>query len=136
MAGYRKPGILIIDDCGMVLRNIKSMLQDDFDVSIAVSGKMALVRLKDYTPDLILLDYEMPEMNGRETFEAIRALDSCKDVPIVYLTSMDDRATIMELMQQFPAGYLLKPPKPQKLIETINGILDAQASASSRAAEA
>lgn len=118
-----KPRVMIIDDCGMVLRNIKEMLSARYDVSIAVSGKLALTRLKDVRPQVILLDYDMPEMNGRETFDAIRKHEYGKDVPIIYLTGMDESETIVTLIRQHPAGYVLKPPKPEKLILTIENAL-------------
>ena len=114
-----KRTILIIDDSGLVLRSIREVLLPRYNVILANSGKMGIKQFTDYHPDLILLDYEMPEMNGSETFDAIRALPDGDKVPIVYLTSMDDRATIIELMKKKPAGYILKPAKSLKLIEII-----------------
>lgn len=111
--------ILVIDDSGLILRNIKDILQNDYDVKIAVSGKLALKMIPEFKPDVILLDYEMPEMNGSQTFDAIRKLPEGADIPIIYLTSVDDRSVIVELMRKKPTGYLLKPVKQAKLREAI-----------------
>lgn len=115
--------VLVIDDSGLVLRSMKDILQNDYDVKIAVSGKLALKMVPEIRPDVILLDYEMPVMNGAEVFDEIRKLPDGKDVPIIFLTSMDDRATIVELMQKKPAGYLLKPTKQAKLYSAISNAL-------------
>lgn len=111
--------ILVIDDSGLILRNIKDILQNDYDVKIAVSGKLALKMIPEFKPDVILLDYEMPEMNGSQTFDEIRKLPEGADIPIIYLTSVDDRSVIVELMRKKPTGYLLKPVKQAKLREAI-----------------
>ncbi len=116
--------ILVVDDSGVMLRHIKEILQSNYDICIAISGKMALKQFEEQHPDLILLDYEMPEMNGKETFEVIRKLPGGEEIPIIYLTSMDDKKTILELMLQKPAGYILKPPNRIKLIESIETALN------------
>ena len=56
--------VLLIDDSGLVLRSMKDILQNEYDVKIAISGKLALKMIPEVRPDVILLDYEMPEMNG------------------------------------------------------------------------
>ena len=64
-----KATIQIIDDSGPILRTIKGFWQDDCDVKIAISGKLALTMLPKVASDLILLDIEMPELNGLDTFD-------------------------------------------------------------------
>lgn len=115
--------VLIIDDSGLVLRSLKDILQSDFDVKIAISGKLGLKTVPEVRPDVILLDYEMPGMNGSEVFDEVRKLPEGKDVPIIFLSSMDDRTTIYELMQKKPAGYILKPARQTKLLAAINKAL-------------
>ena len=114
-----KHRVLVIDDSGLVLRSIKDILQNEYEVKIAVSGKLALRVIPEFMPDVILLDYEMPVMNGAETFDEIRKLPGTATTPIIFLTSMDDKDTIYELMQKKPAGYILKPPNIVKLQEAI-----------------
>lgn len=79
--------------------------------------------IPEIKPDVILLDYEMPVMNGAEVFDEIRKLPDGKDVPIIFLTSMDDKDTIVELMKKNPFGYLLKPTNWTKLQENLQKAL-------------
>ena len=121
--------VLLIDDSGLVLRSMKDILQNEYDVKIAISGKLALKMIPEIKPDVILLDYEMPEMNGAEVFDEIRKLPAFVNVPIIFLTSMDDKATIVELMKRKPSGYLLKPTNQIRLYEAIHhalGIVDEE----------
>ena len=111
----KKYTVLVIDDSGLVLRSIKELLQIQYDVKIAISGKLALKMIPEIKPDVILLDYEMPGMNGAEVFDEIRKLPEGENVPIIYLTSIDDKDTIVELMRKNPTGYLLKPTNYKKL---------------------
>lgn len=115
--------VLVIDDSGLVLRSMKEVLQKEYDVKIAVSGKLGLKMIPEFRPDVILLDYEMPEMNGAEVFDEIRNLPEGKEIPIIFLTSMDDKMTIVELMKKKPMGYLLKPAKQAKLFDAIKKAL-------------
>lgn len=115
--------VLIIDDSGLVLRSMKDILQNEYEVKLAISGRLALKLIPDVRPDLILLDYEMPDMNGSEVFDEIRKLPEGKNIPIIFLTSMDDKNIIMELMQKKPSGYLLKPAKQAKLRAAIQKAL-------------
>ena len=115
--------VLIVDDAGVMLRNLKQLIDDVCDVRLAVSGAIALSSIKNDKPDIIFLDYDMPVMNGEETFDAIRNLENGKDIPIVFLTGADDKTTIMRLMRKKPDGYLLKPPAKEKIISVIEKIM-------------
>ena len=66
-----KGHILVVDDSAIVLRNIKSILDKNYSVAVAPSGVHAFMSIGKKMPDLILLDYEMPEMNGRQVFEKL-----------------------------------------------------------------
>ena len=70
-------------------------------------------------PDVILLDYEMPVCDGRQTLEMIRADEEMKDIPVIFLTGVNDRENIQAVLRLRPAGYLLKPAVPERRIETI-----------------
>lgn len=118
-----KPHILIVDDNAVLLRNIKSILDNKYSVAVAASGFQAFISIGKKTPDLILLDYEMPEMNGKEVIEKLQTDEELKEIPIVFLTSMDSREIVMELLALKPAGYFLKPADSEALIEKIEGIL-------------
>ena len=116
--------ILLVDDAGILLRTVKGMLDEFYDVKVVISGRLAVNSIKIDRPDLVILDYGMPSMDGESTFDAIRALDNGRDIPIIYLTGADDKITIMKLMKKKPAGYILKPPEKEKLLKTVRDVLE------------
>lgn len=119
-----KKKILVVDDTSMTLRNIKSILDRKYEVFLATSGPQGLRFIHEKEPDLVLLDYQMPEMSGKEVFETMQADENMKDIPVVFLTGVDDKKTIMSVLQLKPAGYLLKPVDENKLLDTLEQILE------------
>ncbi|MBP3577879.1 MAG: response regulator, partial [Lachnospiraceae bacterium] len=115
--------ILVVDDNAMVLRNIKGVLDEKYSVAVAPSGVHAFISIGKKMPDLILLDYEMPEMNGKQVLEKLQADEELKDIPVVFLTSMDSKEIVMSLLALKPAGYLLKPVDSQMLKDKIYEII-------------
>lgn len=115
-----------MDDNGTALRTMKAMLEDRYDVALAVSGAQAMTSIGKQRPDLILLDYEMPVCDGRMTLEMIRADEEMKDIPVVFLTAINDRANIEAVLKLKPAGYFLKPPVKDHLLGEIEKILHAE----------
>ena len=118
-----KPHILIIDDNAMTLRVTKRMLDDDYSVAIAVSSSQAFMAIAKKKPDVILLDYEMPLINGEAAMMMLKENDDTRDIPVIFFTSAADSDTVYKLLALNPAGYLLKPPEKQKLIELIEKTL-------------
>lgn len=83
----RENHILIIDDDLMLLKTAEEILSDQYNVSVAKSGIQALNLLnKNIIPDLILLDIDMPQMDGYETLEEIKKISGCELIPIIFLT--------------------------------------------------
>lgn len=115
--------ILIVDDSPLVLRSIKSLLEQEYDVISTMSGQQALDTIVTEKPDLILLDYEMPIMSGKTVFEMIKKDENIKDIPVIFLTGISDKKIIYSILQLNPADYILKPPDTKKLLNTINKIL-------------
>lgn len=115
--------ILIVDDSPVTLRSIKAMLDNTYQVSVATSGEQALKSISKKHPDLILLDYEMPGLDGRETFEKIREDELICDIPVIFLTGVADKDNIAAVLKLNPAGYFLKPPEREKLLTTIADML-------------
>ena len=118
-----KKHILVVDDDKNVLKLLKSALEDRYDVTAIVSGRMAMKFLESKTPDLIFLDYQMPVETGPEVFRRIKKLDSAKDIPVVFLTGIADRERITEVLSLKPQGYLLKPIDMERVNETIKSLL-------------
>ena len=119
----RRKSVLVVDDFGPMLRTLKSMLEEDFEVYLAPSGTKALTSIGKHRPYLILLDYEMPVCDGRQTLELIRSDHEIADIPVIFLTSVNDREHIEKVLSLHPQGYMLKPPEKNKLIEKIYEVI-------------
>lgn len=115
-----KKKVLIIDDDGAMLRMMKTWLSVKYHVYMASSGKIALSFLAQNPVDLILLDYEMPVMNGPEVLKEIRETQSIKDIPVIFLTAKDDKESVMKVISLKPAKYLLKSMPKEKLVGSID----------------
>lgn len=111
--------ILIVDDSAVTLRSVKSLLDGKYKVSVATSGEMALSLMQRMVPDLILLDYEMPGCDGKQTLEAIRQEERLQGIPVIFLTGVADKTRIASILELNPAGYLLKPTEKDKLLSVI-----------------
>ena len=118
-----KKRILVVDDSGIQLRSVRSVLVDQYEVDVATNGVKAIEKAKSRKPDLILLDYEMPVMDGRETLEVIRNDEELKDIPVIFLTSIANQESIASVLKLKIEGYLLKPIDQKKMLETIASIL-------------
>ena len=121
--GNNKKTILTIDDSGVFLRMLNGILHEEYDVRMATSCQKALVSICEKKPDLILLDYEMPICNGRETMIKIREIESNKNIPIVFVTAVNKVEHIKAVLSLKPAGYVLKPIDKDKLLELIKSII-------------
>ncbi len=119
----KKPTVLIIDDNAILLRTVKEMLERDFDVRIATSSEQAFKSFEIRIPDIILLDYELPEMNGEETLKILRKDKLTKHIPVIFLTSSSDRRIVTKLLSLSPDGYVIKPPKKAIIIDHIRRVL-------------
>ncbi|MCR4956874.1 MAG: response regulator [Lachnospiraceae bacterium] len=116
--------VLVIDDEATTLRSIKGMLDDAYEVMIATSGVKAMTMMGKKRPDIVLLDYEMPVVDGRQTLEMMKSEEDLKDIPVVFLTSVNDRENIEAVLKLQPAGYMLKPARKDKLHEKIAEVLN------------
>ncbi|MBP5197808.1 MAG: response regulator [Lachnospiraceae bacterium] len=115
--------ILVIDDSPLFLRRAKDMLEDHFDVELATSARRGMIVLERTHPDMILLDYEMPDVDGKEAYRMIKADPNNEDIPIVFLTGVTDKDDITEVLKLKPAGYILKSSGKDALIDRIKELL-------------
>ncbi len=119
-----KKKILVVDDSGTMLRNVKGWLEESYQVTLANSGAMAIKYLSTNRPDLVLLDYEMPIVDGKQVLEMIRSERDFADIPVIFLTNKGDKETIMEVMALKPQGYLLKSMEPSQIIKHIDDFFE------------
>ena len=123
VADHLKKKILIVDDDGTMLRMMKTWLSVKYHVYMASSGKIALSFLADNPMDLILLDYEMPVLDGPAVLKEIRDSETLRDTPVIFLTAKDDKDSVMKVVKLKPDKYLLKTMPKEKLITAIDEFL-------------
>ncbi len=113
--------ILLVDDDPVLLKTEYTYLCEDYKVVAVSSAHDALVFLRKKQPDLILLDYLMPKMNGGQLLEKIRnSSDSkCASTPVFFITGVADNRTRAECLRLYPQGYLMKPIGKKELLEII-----------------
>ena len=115
--------ILIVDDVTANLKMASDVLQDEYRLSMAKSGKQAIDFLKKARPDLILLDIEMPRMDGFEFAQHVRQESAVREVPIILVTSRTGDKHRERAEQIGVQGYLGKPYREDILIETIESLI-------------
>ncbi len=115
--------ILIIDDSMIQQRIMQKLLQGRFDILMSESGIEGIKLAKKEKPDLILLDYDMPILSGKETFARLQKQEETKNIPVVFLTGLDKKEDVEAVLKLRPRGYLLKPVEQDRLIQTIKNIL-------------
>ncbi len=117
-----KKKVLVVDDAAIVLRNVKAMLDGKYEVLLAKSGEKALEVIADQMPDVVLLDYSMPGMDGKETLKKIREMVGYA-IPVIFLTGAKDRHTIVAVLAEKPAGYILKPPDKDEIMKRLEQVI-------------
>jgi len=119
-----KRTLLLVDDDEIQLSMAEYMLMSEYEVITAKSGREALERLgKDFVPSLILLDVLMPGMDGWETYSKIRSINRLGDVPILFLTALDE-VQEEEYSQKIGAiDYIRKPFAKKDLLKRLEDII-------------
>ena len=119
----RKKQILIVDDSDFMRSNMIRLLGKDYEMLESNSSIAAIKTITVNRPDLILLDYEMPVCDGRQTLEMIRSDEEIADIPVVFLTGRGDAEAVKKVMSLKPKGYLLKSMPEEDIKKYIDGIL-------------
>jgi CheY-like chemotaxis protein len=115
--------ILVVDDDVRMIKTLKLFLEDEYQVATAVNGTIALRYLESKPADLILLDYEMPDLSGPEVLDLIRSHKGLRKIPVVFLTGASERSKIAKALALKPQGYLLKPVERAALMSKLHEIL-------------
>ena len=118
--------ILVVDDDDMNLKMAEFILKKDMKdlkVLLADSGLKAIDTLQQEKVDLVLLDFQMPVMNGLKTLEMIRKREDMKDVAVIFLTASSDRDTVIKAGMMGVADYIKKPFMPQDLLDRVSQAL-------------
>lgn len=120
MSGDRGGLVLVVDDAPENLSMVSSILTfEGYEVRAANSGRRALLAIEDVTPDLILLDVKMPEMDGFETCVRLKEKPALKDVPIVFMSGLQEIEAKVKGFDSGAIDYVSKPFEPQELLARV-----------------
>jgi two-component system, sensor histidine kinase and response regulator len=123
----KKESILIVDDQMTNLKILSSILSKDYSLGIANSGENALKYMDNNTPDLILLDIMMPEMDGYEVCQKIKQNETYKDIPVIFLTAKTDIDDVVKGFEYGAVDYITKPFNISELKVRVRNHLNLQA---------
>ena len=114
------PNILVVDDTLANLRLLGSVLGDEgYDVRQVTNGRLALLAAERKPPDLILLDINMPEMNGYEVCARLKEKPELRDVPVIFLTATTDTADKVKAFGVGGVDYVTKPFQFEELLARV-----------------
>src|SRR6476646_6448835 len=115
--------VLIVDDDLTARETLVAMLEGErYDLQVAKDGAQALQVLAEIQPDIILLDVMMPGMDGYEVCRRIRSTPELAEVPIILLTALDDRASLLRGIEAGADDFLSKPADRRELTARVRTI--------------
>ncbi len=117
--------ILVVDDFATMRRIVKGNLKQlGFSKIVeAEDGRIALEELKKNKIDLIISDWNMPNMNGLELLKAVKGDESFKKIPFVMVTAEGQKSNVMEAVKAGVSNYVVKPFTPETLEEKLKKVL-------------
>lgn len=131
--------IVAVDDSNVVLKMLKNVLnKEEYDVHPFSTGKRALEYLvqKDNIPDLIILDIEMPEMNGYDVLERIKKMDHLENVPVIFLTANGEKKQVIKAVTGGVKDYVVKPIDKEILNKKLDSLWKEQSAGNTENGEA
>lgn len=109
-----RPRLLIVDDASVNLHTLVGMFRDDYAISAATSGLKAIeLARREPRPDLILLDIQMPDMDGYEVLAALKRDAATMDIPVIFVTALAEAADAARGLLMGAADYVTKPINPE-----------------------
>ena len=115
-----KPQVMVVDDNVVNLQVARKALSEIYTIVPVTSGKMALTLLEKGLPSLILLDIDMPDMDGFETIRHIKSNPATESIPVIFLTALTDSGSELEGLQLGAVDYITKPFSIPLLIQRVN----------------
>lgn len=122
-----KKRILAIDDSVIALKQLQNILDSKYEFEGVTSGLAGLKRLDAEPFDLVLLDIEMPVMDGFATLTSIRQRENLKDLPIIILTGTRHKQKVIKGITSGVSGYIVKPANSELLLTKIDAALEQTA---------
>ena len=116
----RKHHILIVDDDATYMRMMHEWMKERYQISMLDAGTKAIHWLMENNgEDLILLDYEMPSMDGSKVFSMLKEDPNLRDITVMFLTGKDDRSLVMKAIDMRPVDYILKSIDKRSLMNKL-----------------
>lgn len=117
---------LIIEDDNTIQAYLKRLMSTKFGFKVfqALNGIEGLKMLEETTPDIILLDNLMPQMNGLEFLRVIKKEDKFKEIPVFVITSSKESDIVGKMLELGVEDYILKPVEPDMINERIQGVIN------------
>ena len=118
---------LVVDDSKVVRMVARKILEElEFEVSEAADGQQALDACKSKMPDVILLDWNMPVMDGLEFVQTLRSVDLPKRIPVIMVTTEGSHERMNEATISGADGYILKPVTTEQLQNSLKDYLSRE----------
>jgi PAS domain S-box-containing protein len=126
-ASPTRPNVLIVDDIPDNLRLLSATLaQQGYGVQCAISGALALIGAQATRPDIILLDIKMPQMDGFEVCKRLKANPITQDIPVIFLSALDDAFDKVRAFQTGGVDYITKPFQVEEVVARVEHHLTLQ----------
>ncbi|WP_160687808.1 HD domain-containing phosphohydrolase [Clostridium sp. C2-6-12] len=116
--------ILVVDDNVTNLKFAEQALKPHYKVTLLTSAMQTMKFLSKNIPDLILLDIKMPEVNGYEIFKTIKSMDRLKNIPIIFLTALNDIESELKCLKLGAIDFIGKPFVPELMLSRIKTHLE------------
>ena len=116
--------VLVVDDAEINLKIAEKIIAREYTVECVSSGEECLAYLMDHTPDLILLDIHMPELDGFEVMEKMRASSNWKDIPVIFLTADSDHDSEIQGFELGAMDFITKPFVAEVMMKRVERVLE------------
>ncbi len=124
LADQVRPLILLIDDDPFQQRLVEQILTaQPFELICAGSGAEGLAVLRKRRPDLVLMDYALPDINGIEATRRLKGVAQFSEIPVVMITGNSEKAVVVESLKAGAADFIVKPLDKDRLLAKIGGLL-------------
>ena len=117
--------IALIEDNAVISQMYRMKFESEgFDVKLATNGESGIALVKDFSPDIILLDIQMPVMNGAEALKKIRKLDNAQETPVIILTNIGEEEAPKDLANLNISSYIVKANlTPSQVVKKVKEVL-------------
>jgi len=124
----RDPVILVVDDNPENLRLLMEVLEGQkYQTKLARSGELALASAVEEVPDLVLLDINMPEMDGFEVCDRLKAEEATRNVPIIFISALNQTDDKVAALNRGGVDYITKPFQVEEVLARVESHLELQA---------